>query len=854
MTTDRRENAQRTRAIFEAALAKPAEARPSFVAASCPGEPAIEAEVLALLASHERAAGFLETPAVRLFEDVVRADLAGQRLGPYQFESRIGRGGMGDVYRARDTRLGRTVAIKVLPWHSAASQSARDRFEREARTIAALNHPNICALYDVGSEDGVEFLVMEFLEGETLATRLLRGPLPEGEVIRIAAQIASALDRAHRTGIVHRDLKPSNIILTESGAKLLDFGIAKLHDGDAGRDVRRADVPPSTLTGRGGILGTVAYMSPEQVRGETVDARSDLFSLGTVVYEMARGRRPFTGENTQELCAAILRGVAAIPSGLDERRGLDAVLARALQPDRDARYQDAAAMQADLLRLHGAPAHPGWWRAAAIAALVAVLMAAGLLLSRGDRRSAPPGGVRAVAVLPFTPLTASGGESDYLGVALADALITELGAVETVAVRPSSGSTRYAGAGVDPVAAGRELNAELVVHGAIQRAGDNLRVTVHLIRVGDGLTVWSERFDARWTDVFSVQDAIAEQVARALAVPLTGDDRRRVQQRRPGNVDAYEAYLKGRYFWNMRTAEGLTRALGYFQDALRLDPGYAQAHAGLADTYAVLGSTALAALPPSDAGPKAIAAAARALEIDATLAEAHVSYAFAVYSYQWDWARAEEHFRRAIALDPDYATAHYWYSLYLDQLGRLDEAAVEAQRAVDLEPLSLVGTYAVGLTHYCARRFDRAIEYAQRVLEVDPEYPLGLRLLGSSLVAQGRFTEAIEPYERLARAAPDNSLYGGWLAHVYGRAGRVRQAREILARLAAQRAARHVAAANMAIGYIGIGDNDAALFWLEQAYTDHSQALTYLKIDPVYDPLRSSPRFTELLRRVGLGS
>ena len=633
-----------------------------MVAEWCGGETAIRDEVVALLAAHQAAGDFLETPAVRLFEEALHADLAGRRIGPYQFESRIGQGGMGDVYRAQDTRLGRTVAIKVLPSHAAASQSSRDRFEREARTIAALNHPHICALYDVGSDHGVDFLVMEFLEGETLAARLLRGPLPENEVSRIAAQIASALDRAHRTGVVHRDLKPSNIILTESGAKLLDFGIAKLHDGEAGRDARSADMPPSTLTGRGGIMGTVAYMSPEQVRGEAVDARSDLFSLGTVIYEMARGRRPFAGETTQELCAAILRGVAGIPSGLDESRGLDAVMARALQPDRDARYQDAAAMQAALLQLHRAPAHPWWWRTAAMAGFIGIFVAAGwLLLQRDDRQSAPLSTVRAVAVLPFTPLAASGGESDYLGVALADALITELGALETVAVRPSSGSARRAGTGADPVAAGRELEAELVVHGAIQRAGDNLRVTVHLVRVGDGLTVWSERFDTRWTDVFSVQDTIAEQVASALAVPLTRDDRRRVQRRRPANVDAYEAYLKGRYFWNMRTAEGLTRALGYFQDALRLDAGYAQAHAGLADTYAVLGSTALAALPPSDAGPKAIAAAARALEIDGTLAEAHVSYAFAVYSYQWDWTRAEEHFRRAIALDPDYAPAHYWY-------------------------------------------------------------------------------------------------------------------------------------------------------------------------------------------------
>jgi eukaryotic-like serine/threonine-protein kinase len=848
----RRARWSRVRQVFEAAVALPVEQRLSFVEESCRDDEAAHSEVVALLDAHQRSAGFLEIPAVTLLEDVVRPDLSGRRIGPYEFESRIGRGGMGDVYRGRDTRLGRTIAIKVLAWHAATSVSARVRFEQEARTIAALNHPHICALYDVGSGDGVDFLVMEFLEGETLAARLTRGPMHDSEVIAIAAQIASALDRAHRTGIVHRDLKPSNIILTESGAKLLDFGIAKLHDGDVGRDPRRAHDTPSMLTGAGGILGTVAYMSPEQVRGEPVDARSDMFSLGTMLYEMLRGSRPFAGQNTEDLCAAILRGAAAIPD-FDDARGLDIILKRLLQPDREHRYPDAAAMHADLQRLHRAPAGKGWWRsAAALLALTIVGAAVWLLLSRDDAPAQPVSSVRAVAVLPFTPLAASDGDSDYLGVALADALVTELGAVDTVAVRPSSGMARFAASGTDPVAIGRALNAELVVHGAIQRAGDQLRVTVHLVRVGDGLTVWSERFNARWTDVFSVQDAIAEQVASALAVPLTRDDRVRVQRRRPGNVDAYEAYLKGRYFWNMRTAEGLTRALGYFEDALRRDANYAQAHAGLADTYAVLGSTALAALPPREAGPKAIAAAARALEIDGTLAEAHVSYAFAVYSYEWDWARGEEHFRRAIALDADYATAHYWYSLFLDQLGRLDEAAAEAQLAVELEPLSPVGTYAVGLTHYCARRFDRAREYARRILEVDPEYPLGLRLLGSTLVAEGRFMEAIEPYEQLARAAPDNSLYAGWLAHVYGRAGRSQEARQILSRFNTPKSGGNVAAANIAIGYIGVGDHEAALSWLEQAYDDHSQALTYLKIDPVYDPLRGDARFAALVRRVGL--
>jgi eukaryotic-like serine/threonine-protein kinase len=838
MTSEcRREEWRRVRDVFEAALAQPAECRPSFVTASCGDAPAIGDQVIALLASHDRAGDFLEAPAITLWEPPARADLSGRHMGPYQLLSRIGQGGMGDVYRARDTRLQRTVAIKVLPLHVAADQPARERFEREARAVAALNHPHVCTLHDVGRHEDVDFLVMEFLKGETLATRLRRGPLPRGEVVRVAAQIASALECAHRTGIVHRDLKPANIILTESGAKLLDFGIAKLHESEGEPGSGAADTAGPLHTRGGGVLGTIAYMSPEQVRGEPVDARSDLFSFGAVIYEMATGRRP------------------SIPPDLDERNGLDAIIAKALESDRQARYQNVGQMRADLQRLRQSSGRRAWPRAASavVAAIVVAVFAlsAWLLSSREPARPAASP-VRVVAVLPFKPLVATDADSDYLGVALADALITELGAIETVTVRPLSGSARYAALGADPLAAGRELDAELVVDGAIQRLGDRLRVTVHVVRVADGLTVWSERFDARWTDVFSVQDAIANEVTRALAVRLTGEDRRRVLRRRTQNLDAYEAYLKGRYFLNSRTADGLNRARGYFEQAIASDSRYAAAFAGLADTDALLGSMAASAIPTSEAGPKAIAAAAKALELDDTLAEAHVSYAFAVYSFEWNWPRADEHFRRAIALDPDYATAHYWYSLYLGQIGRAEEALAEAQRALELDRLSPISAYVVGLAHYFARRFDHAREYAARVLEIAPDHPLGLRLLGTSLIGMGQYEEAVAPFERRAREAPDNSVAAGWLAYAYGRAGQPAKAQEILRRLTRPAPGHYVSAASVAIAYVGLGDNNAAMQWLEKAYAERSQALTFLKMDPVYDPLRSDPRFADLLRRVGL--
>jgi serine/threonine-protein kinase len=823
-------NWARVKEIFAACYELQPHERTRVLNEACGGDQDLQTEVQSLIAAYEESGTFLDHPPIT----ASHAILPGVRLGPYQVIERVGAGGMGEVYRARDTRLNRSVALKILPVSTARQDDARARLEQEARTISSLNHPNICALFDVGREGDVDYLVMEFLDGETLTSRLRRGPLATAELIRFGIEIADALDRAHRQRVIHCDLKPSNIVLTESGAKLLDFGIARLHDA------------PATT-----VHGTLAYTAPEVLRGEPPDARSDIFSFGATLYEMATGRRAFGGDSSGEVREAIVAGapvpVAQANPQVDRR--IAAIITKALEPAREHRYQRAAEVRRDLEAAARTPRAALWIAATAAAAVI--VAGIGTLLWRSSQ-SAPPASIRSVAVLPFKPLAAGGADDEYIGVAIADALLTELGTIEAVAVRPLSASTRYGAPGADAIEAGRALNAELVVDGAIQRSGDRLRVSVHLIRVADGRTIWSDRFESGWTDVFAVQDAIADQVTQALAVTLTGEDRRRVQRRRPTSVEAYEAYLKGRYFWNMRTADGLTRALGYFHDALRLDPTYAQAHAGIADSYAVLGSTAIATLPPREAGPKAIAAAARALELDPTLAEAHVSYAFAIYSYEWDWVRGEEHFRRAIALDPDYATAHYWYSLYLDQLGRLDEAAVAAQRAVDLEPLSLVGTYAVGLTHYCARRFDRAREYAQRVLEVEPHYPLGLRLLGSSLVAEGRYAEAIEPYERLSSTAPDNSLYGGWLAHVYGRAGRTKESRAILARIASRPDARRLAAANIAIGYIGVGDATTALSWLETAYAEHSQALTYLKIDPVYDPLRSDPRFADLLRRVGL--
>jgi serine/threonine-protein kinase len=871
VTTDRWLEVKR---LFADAVALPVEDRAAYVDRGCGSDAALRAEVTSLLVAYEQTDQFLEEPAASA-DALAAAGIVvtprppleiGRMLGPYELVAPIGTGGMGEVYRARDLRLNRTVALKVLAQLVSRDDDARARFEREARTISSLNHPNICALYDVGRHEQIDFLVMEYLEGETLATRLEQGPLPGAAALECAIEIADALDAAHRHGVIHRDLKPSNVILTEHGAKLLDFGIAKLQNAEPTADAGRV---PET-GGRGSketrLIGTVGYMSPEQARGEPVDARSDLFSFGAVLYEMATGRRrfPTAGRGTARRTDAATATQAGEADFSDAPPELAAVIRKALEADRERRYQHAADIRADLERVQrtwtGGQTPARSWRltnearahpvVAALAASIVLVFAAwtAVLFLRGPSRATGAAAQPSVAVLPFQVIAGGDDEQGYIGASLAEAISTDLRAIKSVAVRPVAGSGR---SGADPRAAGRALKADLVVSGAIQRVNGQLHLQVHLLRVADGAAVWNHEFNSSWTDVFRIQDMLASQVASALAVTLTGDDRQRVQRHRTGNVDAYEQYLRGRFFWNSRTPDGFRKALGYFQRAIEKDPNFAPAYAGLADTYALLGSMPYAVMPPAEAGSRAKAAAHQALAIDPTLAEAQVSLAFVTYSFDWDWAGGELAFRRALDLDPEYVPAHYWYSLYLGQLGRLDEALFEAERAVDLEPLSLVGSYAVGLQHYFRRRFDTAGEYASKTLEISPAFPPSRRLMGMVALAEGRHADAISQLRQLYEAAPENSLAEALLAYAYGRAGERQLALALVRDLVAATKTRFVPKAHIAIAYVGMGDRDLAFDCFEQAVVERSQALTFLKIDPLFDPVRGDPRFASLQKRVG---
>ena len=861
---------RRIKSVAAAAWQKPPAEQAAIIAALCGVDEALRRQVEGLLRDVAAADDFLEVSALSMpgaaaaieAAAVALPSLIGARIGSYRVIRALGHGGMGSVYLGEraDGEFEQHVAIKLIGGFP--TESLLHSFRTERRILASLKHPHIASLLDGGSTaDGSPFVIMEYVEGTRIDVYCDERRLQIRQRVELFQRVCEAVHYAHRQQIIHRDIKPNNILVTPDGTpKLLDFGIARIVEPDGAANARTA-IPALTPESA----------SPEQARGEPVTIASDVYALGVLLYRLLTGASPY-GQTTNE--AALLRAIVEVqprpPSAVARRTGVDdpisreleAIVLKALRKEPERRYRTVAELTADLKRwLTGHPVlaardslgYRGQKFVARHRAMVGVGLAAlvtGMLAQWGfvSRKSDAPAAVRSVAVLPFKPLVAHQSDDNYLGAALAEAMIVELRAAQST-IRPVDAATYR---NDDPVAAGRKLGVDLVLDGAIQRTADRLHVSVYLVRTADAVTIWSDRFDQAWTDVFTVQDAIANQVTRSLAITLSREDLQRVARRRTANVDAYDAYLRGRYLWNQRTTASLQKALTYFEQAIQRDAEYAAAYAGLADTYALLGSINAAVMPPQEAGERAKQAARKALTLDPTLAEAEVSLAFTLYSFDWDWAAGETHFRRAIELDPNYVAGHYWYSLYLGQVGRFDEQLLESQRALDLEPLSLVGTYAVALAHYNARRFDRARQYAEKALEISPDFPPADRLLVKIHSAEGRYADAVEQCRRLYNRAPHNSMSAALMAHAYGRAGDAAQARRILHGLITQSASTYVSPANVAIGFIGVNDNDSAFAWLEKAYAERSQGLTFLKTDPIFDPLRPDPRFAGLLRRVGL--
>jgi serine/threonine protein kinase/tetratricopeptide (TPR) repeat protein len=828
----------------------------------------------------------------------------GARVGAYEILSAIGAGGMGEVYRARDTRLERTVAIKVLPADLSSDPDRRERFDREARAISSLNHPHICILHDVGNQDGTSFLVMECLEGETLASRLSKGPLPIDQVLRYAIEIADALDAAHAAGLVHRDLKPANIFVTKRGqTKVLDFGLAKLAQDNRADALTQDENGPTLnevhLTSPGTALGTVAYMSPEQARGENLDAQSDIFSLGVVLYEMATGRPAFAGRTTAVIFNEILNKTPTAPVRLNPEvpPKLDEIIDRCLEKDRELRYYSAADVRANLKRVQrdidterartssrtpieeevtppeaparaGSPSGPGGPTGTVagqpssdaalvigivqrhktgimVTAVVLVLLAAGLIGARMWFTRTAGGPIDSIAVLPFANGSGSP-DTDYLSDGLTDTITNSLSQIHSLRVVPRTLAARYKNQTVDPGQAARELNVRAIVTGSVMQRGDRVSVQAEMIDAANVAQLWGDHFDRSVADMMNVQSDISKAIAENLRMQLTSDDHKVMVAGTTENAEAYQLYLKGRYEYDKRNRDSYNRANAYFEQAIALDPSYAMAYAGLAGDYA---SQALFGyLPSSEAYPKAIASAKKAIALDERSAEAHAMLAYSILYYEWNWTQSEQELHRALALDPNDAVAHRIYGLFLGTVRRFDEGIAEERRAEVLDPLTPPTTLGFVLTE--AHRYDEAVAALKRALELEPDSVLAHVFLGDAYRLSGKGDLAITESRR---AIELGFPFGqALLAASYAAAGRKAEAGALLKESIEQSKRSHSGAMFIAIAFAAMGEKDQAFIWLEESHKEHAPGLTVVNAIPFFDALRADPRFQDLVRRIGI--
>ncbi|MCM3902251.1 MAG: protein kinase [Pyrinomonadaceae bacterium] len=773
-------------------------------------------------------------------------------LSHYRIVSKIGAGGMGEVYLAEDNKLDRKVALKILPQEVAADADRMRRFVLEAKSASALNHPNIITIYEIGEADGRHFIATEYIEGETLLTRLKEQSLSLKSTLEIALQVASALDAAHRAGIVHRDIKPDNVMVRLDGiVKVLDFGLAKLaekqrgvaetgHGEEAHTLIAPSPlrpVPVSPKTNPGMVMGTVAYMSPEQARGTETDALTDIWSFGCVLYEMLTGQKPFQGETMTDVLANIIHCEpdSILAHRKDTPAELERIITKTLCKNKDERYQSAKELFNDLKQLQ-----------------TRLLVEAELIRSgEGESlaRIQPSPFINSIAVLPFANISAEK-DNEYFSDGLTEEIIMNLSKLEMLKVVARGSTIRYVKEGKTHKQAANDLGVQFLLEGSVRRQGRDLRITAQLIDAMRDVYLWAETYRGTIEDIFEIQEKVAAEIVQALQLRLSPDEKEILKKRFTKNTEAYQLYLQGRFFWNKRSEAGLKTAIKYFEEAIEKDPQYALAWAGIADSYSLLGE--YGNIPRRELYPKAEAAVNKALEIDNQLAEVHTSLASLLMLRKWDWVNSEKEFKLALELNPNYATAYHWYSQWFLGMGKLEEALRMISRAAELDPVSRAILKDKGLTLYYSRQYDGTIEMARKTLELDPNYAAAHRLL--SLAYQGKelFDEAIAENRNWGTLTGNKVETTIALAQLYGVSGQIEDAKRIVEVVEKDKLMIDQLYRGLALVYAALGENDIAFKWLEESYQRREESLLSLKVDPKADRLRSDPRFIALLKKIGV--
>ncbi|MDQ6787335.1 MAG: protein kinase [Acidobacteriota bacterium] len=892
-------NREQVEDIFQAALDQPPAEREKFLAEACRGDERLQTEIRRLLDSFKNSEDFLESAAADVIAGRQKKLRAGQKLGRYEIKSSIGAGGMGEVYLAKDTKLDRAVALKILPDAFAEDRERVRRFVQEAKAASALNHPNILTIYEIGSLENLHFIATEFIEGETLRARMKRvgndAPLGLREMLDIAAQIAAALNAAHAAGIIHRDIKPENIMLREDGlVKVLDFGLVKLVE-KTGEIISAEDETLAQInTAPGLVMGTVAYMSPEQTRGKSADARSDVWSLGVVLYEMYTARPPFIGETASDTIASILRNEPDLlqPNTPPE---LSRIIKKSLQKNAEERYQTANDFLQDLKNLQrerefaeeiervnvSASSKTGNinftssennvkntsqvsaqnnfpsqvssaktvvgkdkrynFLSTAILAMIILALGVGAYFAFFSAKT-----INAVAVLPF--VNESGDANlDYLSDGLSERLIDSLSQLPQLKVISRTSSFKYRGKDVDLQQVAKTLGVEAVIVGRVIQRGDTLRVKADLIDVSNNKEIWGDEYVRKAADLQAVQENIVQTVSENLRLKLTGVQEQRLTKRATESAEAYQIYLNGLFYQRKGGKENTRKALDYYNQAIALDPNFALAYTQAAGVYNSFSGSG--EMNPKEAIPKAKAAAQKALEIDETLAEAH-SVLAVIKRFEWDWAGTETELQRAIELNPNLAAAHSNYAIYLSNMERHNEALAEIKRAQEIDPLWIGFRIAEGGILMSARRYDEAVQILQNIIQMNPDSGGAHEYLGYTYNAKKMYREAVAEFQTFYRIEGDTTADKAFLGFAYAKLGRRDEALAILNQLKTTN--EYISQAELAILYAGLDDKESALAALERAFAEHDLQLQFLRVESHYDSLRSDARFQDLVRRVGL--